>query len=178
MSQIFTSSSSSPSPPDVPTTFQTDSGNAVPAANILLLLADDTTDNNANGITTEGSGNTVTILLTNRFQGTGTAVGATTADLVTYDLGGSAAVYRFEFYVTGRDTVSGDGVGYSLMGSARTNGVAATVISTPFYDADEDASLTTAQIELTTSGNNVILRVTGVAGSTINYSAVGTYVKV
>ena len=41
-------------PPDVPTTFVTDSGNAVPVANILNVLGGE-------GIDTSGAGNTVTI---------------------------------------------------------------------------------------------------------------------
>lgn len=41
--------------PTVPTTFQTDNGPATPAANILNIFG-------LNGVTTEGSGNTVTII--------------------------------------------------------------------------------------------------------------------
>lgn len=164
--------------PSVATTFTTDSGNATPAANILNVLAADTIADNANGIQTTGSGNTVTIQLTNRLQGSGSVTGAITGDIITFALGGSAAVYRFEIYVTGRDVATGDGVGYSLMGSARTDGAAATLIGSPFQDNDEDASLTAALMNLVVSGNNVILQATGVAAQTINYSAVCTYVMI
>lgn len=54
MSQIFTSSFSSPPPPSVPTSFVTDSGIAVPVANILNVLGGIGTD-------TSGIGNTITI---------------------------------------------------------------------------------------------------------------------
>lgn len=164
--------------PSIPTNFVADSGSATPAANTLNILGNDTTADNANGISTSGSGSTITVLLTNRLQGTGSAVGAVTADLITFPLSASAAVYRFQFYVAGRDTTSGDGVGYTVFGSARTTGAAATIISTPFVDTDEDASLTTSDLTIVASGNSVILRATGVAGQTINYSAVGTYVVV
>jgi hypothetical protein len=52
------------------------------------------------------------------------------------------------------------------------------MVATPFIDNDEDASLITANIDLIASGNNVILRVSSAAGTTITYKAVGTYVVV
>jgi hypothetical protein len=178
VSQIFKSSSSGPSPPDVPTTFTTNSGNAVPAANILNVLGGSSTASNVNGITTTGSGNTLTVVLTNRLQGTGTSANGATSDLITFDLGGSAAVYRFKFEVTGRETTTGDGVGYTIFASAKTDGATATAIQTEFVDADEDASLNTANIDFITSGNDIILRFTGVALLTVDLSAFGTYVVV
>ncbi len=109
---------------------------------------------------------------------TGTITGAVTGDIITFNLGAVAAVYRFQFLATGRDTVSGDGVGYTIDASIRTDGAAATMIQTPFGDADEDASLSAASMDVIASGNTVILRGTGVAGRTINYSALGSFVKV
>lgn len=164
--------------PTVPTEFVTDDGSAVPAANILEILGDDTTENNVNGIATTGDGNTVTVLLTNRLQGTASVTGAVTGDIITFALAAVASVYRFEFKVAGRDTGTGDAAAYSVFASAKTNGAAATIIEVPFYDADEDASLSTAMMTVVASGNSIILRATGVAGQTINYSAVGEYVVV
>ena len=176
MSQIYVPGTGSS--PAVPTSFNTDSGTATPVANTLNILGNDTTDNDIDGITTTGSGSTVSVLLTNRLQGSGSTTGATTADLITIALGASAAVYRLEFKVSGRDTTSGDGVGYSVLTSIRTDGVTATVIQSPFIDTDEDASLTGANIDFIASGNNGILRVTGVALRTINYQSVGYYILV
>jgi len=55
MSQIFkTLTSGGPIPPIIPTSFQTDNGIAIPAANVLNVLG-------GNGASTSGSGNTVTV---------------------------------------------------------------------------------------------------------------------
>ena len=104
MSQIYGSTQSSPS---VPTSFVTDDGTAIPVANTLNLLARDTTDNDVDGIRTKADpsgGDDLYVELTNRVQGTATVVGATTGDIITFDLGASAAVYRFHLQVTARDT--------------------------------------------------------------------------
>lgn len=192
MSQVYKDLTSGPSPPAVPTSFTTDvrdntttgPGTAIPALNILQVLGRDTTQNNDNGIRTDAdpnNGNVLYVELTNRITGTGSTVGAVTADIITFDLGASTAVYRFNFLVSGRDTAGasvGQGVGYTIDGSARTSGVAATVISTPDIDADEDTAIMGSLISFIASGNNVIVRATGVAGETISFNAVGTYVVV
>lgn len=173
---------SGPVPPAVPTQFTANDGTiGIPVANNLNLLARDTTEDNDDGIQTTAdpnNGDNYYVELTNRLQGTASVTGAVTGDIITFALSASASVYRFEFKVTGRDTASGDGVGYSVFASVRTDGAAATVIESPFYDADEDNSLSTALIDVVASGNSIILQATGVAGQTINYSAVGYYVVV
>jgi len=167
--------------PSIATSFVTNNGTATPAANVLNVLGADTTANNVNGIQTSapGSASTVTVELTNRLQGTTTTVGAVTGDIITFALdSANPAVYRFEIMIAGRDTGTGDGVGYIIDGTARTDGAAATIIKTPDIGTDEDNSLLTAVAELVVSGNNVIVRVTGVTKQTINFSAIGTYVVV
>jgi hypothetical protein len=175
MSQVYLGTASTPS---VPTSFVTDSGTATPAANSLSLLGDDTTDNDVDGIRTVGSGSTLTVELTNRLYGTGTTVGATTADLITFDLGASAQVFVFKFSIVGRDTTSGDGVAYDLKGTLKTDGAAATIIDIPDINDDEDVSIIAASIAMVASGNNAIVRATGVAGCTISYAAKGEYIQV
>ncbi len=172
--------------PTVATSFTTDTGTAVPALNVLNVTAIDVTGDNVNGVQTRGGVSTVggatndlEVQLTNRLQGTVSVTGAVTGNLITFALSGStASVYRFSFTVSGIDTATGDGVGYTVDASARTDAATATIISTPNIDSDEDASLSAALIDVVASGNNVILQPTGIAVQTINYSAVGTYVVV
>ena len=170
------SSTYGPLPPDVPTSFVTDSGTAVPALNILNVLGNDSTANNANGISTTGSGNTVTVVLSNRLQGTVTTVGAVTGDAITFSLGATPGAYKFVFSIVGFNSATPAGAGYDIDAAARTTGAAATVISTPDGDEDEDAAFIAADWDIIASGNNIIVRMTGVAGLTINWSVVGYYV--
>lgn len=189
MSQIYKSLASGPVPPSVATQYNTQDGNAVPAANILIVSADDTTSNDNDGIRTVGGGNgtpptlanEVRIEFTNRLQGSQTSTNASNADIITFSLGASVAVYRFEFHVTGRSTAGaavGQGVGYTVFGSARTDGATATVIKTAFQDNDEDVPLEGATMSFISSGNTIILRAVGIGGETIVYNAVGYYVVI
>ena len=165
--------------PAIPTAFVTDSGTATPAANTLnivtgLPLATST----VNGIQTSASGSTVTIQLTNALYGSATLTGVGPTTLVTLPLN-AGSVYRIYFQVTGRDTTSGDGVGYDVWGSIKRVGSgAAVIIQSPFIDTDEDVTLNTGSINLIASGNNAVLQVTGVVGRTIAYNATGYYTVV
>ncbi len=181
MSQIYKTSTGSPLPPEVATSYVTDDGTSIASGNIENVKGVDSTENNANGVLTRANpnlSNNLQVILTNRLQGTATSTNASNADMVTFSLAATPTVYRFYFDATGRDTGSGDGVGYTLYGSARTDGASATIIATPFIDTDEDASLIGASINLLASANSIVLRGIGVAGRTVNFSAVGTYVQV
>jgi len=175
MSQASLGVSSSPS---VATSYVTDDGTAVPAANTLNVLGDDTTDDNINGIQTTGSGDTVTIELTNRFYGTTTTSGAVTSDIITFGLSATQAAYAVWFECIGIDDATGDTSRYTLRNTFKTDGAAASVVNTGFNDFDEDASLAASEAELLASGNNFILRVTGVAGVNMTWTAVGSYLRV
>jgi len=177
MSQAgIVSLSSSPLPPDVPTTFTTDDGVAVPVANNLNVLAQDTTENNNNGIQTTGSGATVTVEITNRLQGTGSTVGAVDTDIVTFDLGATPGTYTFDISVSGFESTTPASCGYQIFGTVRTDGVTATLVGTPDRISNEEAALTACQAALQVSANNAVIRVTGTAGLTVGFGTVATYV--
>jgi len=175
MSQFYVGVTAGSLPPSVPLSFTTDSGIATPVANNLNILADDTTNNNANGLTTSGAGNTVTVLLTNRLQGTGSTVDAATSDIITFSLGATPGTYAFEVRVAGFESTTPAGVGYSLFGTVRTTGAAGTVAGTVDRINNEEAALVLANATIVASGNNAVVQVTGVAGFTISWSVVGLY---
>jgi hypothetical protein len=182
VSQIYKSTSSGPVPPTVPTQFTADDATiAVPAGNNLNVLSRDTGQDNLNGIQTtadpNGSAN-LYIELTNRLTGTGTTIGASTVNLITFALDASPQAYLFNFEVVGFNSVTPAAAGFSTFTTVRTDGVTATVIDDTDSINHTDPVLTDVAVEMTSSGNTVILRATGVAGLTVNWSTVGLYVRV
>lgn len=180
MSQIIKPSSGGVLPPAVATSYVTDINSpAIPAGNVLNVIGGFVNTNNSNGIQTDGSApsNTVTIELTNRLRGTGTTVGAVTADLLTFSLGATPSTYVMDCNFVGFEASTPSGAGYSIFGSVRTTGAAASLVGTPDKINNEDPALIACNADLVVSANNAILRVTGTAGLTINWVVVATYVK-
>lgn len=150
-------------------------GGAVPGdgSDNLNLLGD---SNSALTVTGSIGTNTLTISSTNVLNGSGTTVGATTADIITFALGASAKTYKFRFELVSFESATPLGAGYQINGTVRTTGAAATVVSVPDGDDDEEGALAAADWNVIASGNSAVLRVTGVAGLTINWVAQGYYI--
>lgn len=115
-----------------------------------------------------------------KLVGTGTTVGATTADLITFPLGATPGTYIFDANFSSFDvtTPGGAGAGYSIFGSTRTTGATAFLVGTPDKINNEDTAVAAGTADLVVSANNAILRVTGVVGLTIHWKVVATYVGV
>lgn len=181
MSQFYQGVVAGSLPPTVPTTFVTDVNSpAVPAANTLNVIGGETTEDNVNGIQTDGSSgsDTLTIQLTNRLTGSATTVGAASADVITFSLGATPGVYTFFCNIAGFDSATPSGAGFSIAASARTTGAAAVLLDSQAIDTFDEASTTPSSASLVVSGNNAIFRIVGTAGLTINWNAVGEYVFV
>lgn len=171
------STSGGPPPPIVATTYVTDVNSpAIPAANILNVLGNDTTANNDNGIRTDGSSssNTLTVQLTNRVQGSTNTVGAVTSPMITFTPT-VIGTYAFEFRVAAYNETSLLGAGYSIFGSIRYDGVNSNLCGTPDKVINEEGAMSSANVTFTVSGANAILNGVGYAAQDINWTAVGLY---
>ena len=186
MSQYYSNNSSSTPPPSVPTEFDTQSGNAVPASNVLIIDAFDTSQNNNNGITTKGgvaagdppgtgATNEVSIYLTNRLTGSVTTADATLTTIITLPMGATPGTYHVYGDAQAFNTTTPASGAYSFSGGFRTDGVTASELGVELHDEFEDATLVSADIFVSASGNNIILSVQGVAGLNINWNSLMEY---
>lgn len=106
------------------------------------------------------------------FSGSGTTVGAVTADIITISLAATPATWNLEASVSAFESSTPAGAAYQLFTGARTNGAAATAIGSVDQVVNEDAALVTGNATIVISGNSAILRVTGVAGLTIQWQGI------
>ncbi len=173
------SSGSGPVPPTVATSYVTDNGTtAIPALNVLNVNGGSVTTDNVNGIATRANPDLSKFLeidLTNRLTGSGTSINGSTVTLIDFPLIDNQS-YRFTFDVIGRDTTSGDTYGYKFFATVKRIAGVSSIVDTPFDDSDEDNIA--ASLAIVISVNDVHVDATGVAGTTIIYKAVGTYVVV
>ena len=180
MSEFHIISTSAPPPPPVPTQFNTQNGNAVPAANILIINGFDSTENNDNGIISKGgvlgtgTANEVDIVITNRLQGTATTVGVSTTPIITFNPT-VIGTYSIEARVCAYNTTSSLGAGYSMFAAIRFDGVNSNLCGTPDRIVNEEGAMSSANCTITVSGGSVFVNGVGYAAQTINWSAVGLY---
>lgn len=154
-----------------------DSGGPVPpTANNINILADDSTINNANGITVIGSPgtSTLTVTTTNRLQGTVTTVGLQTLPMITFTPT-VIGTYAIECRVAAYNTTSSLGAGYSIFGTARFDGANSNLCGTADKIVNEEGTMSDANVTFTVSGANILINAVGYAAQTINWSAVGLY---
>lgn len=171
-------------PANVPQAFATPNGTAIPVAHVLNVESNTYIDpsniqDNDYGLDTyvdpDGSNN-LYFVLTNRQVATGQVTGAVTEDIFTQDLGGAAGVYNFQVYVAGYEITTPAGCAFTIFGSVRTTGAAATIIVQQDIISDKETALLASEFFLVVSGNNIIGRATGVTGLTINYKILANYI--
>ncbi len=180
MSQIYKAVTAGSLPPTVPTSFVTDINSpAIPAANILNEIGGAVSTNNNNGIQTDGSSgsNTLTVQLTNRISGSVTTTNATPTTIASFSLGASTAVFTFDIQIVCFNATDVNGDGYFISGSARTDGITATLCGTPDKIVNEEVA-DTADANMTVSGNNVLIVATGIVGKTHRWRVLATYIEV
>lgn len=188
MSQIIVSVAGGS--PVVPTNIATQDGNAIPAANVLIIDAFDSTEDDADGITTKGgaaagdppgtgAGNEVSIYLTNRITGTAITTDAATPQTVySFSLGATPATYMFDIKIIAYNVTDILSAGYSSTSVIKTTGAVGSEINADPGLIAEEGTMSGVVVQNQITGNNIEVIVTGLAGKTINWEALTTYFKV
>jgi hypothetical protein len=177
------STSGGPPPPTVATSYVTQNGTAVPAANILIVNAFDSTENNDNGIITKGgvvgtgTANEVDVIITNRVTGSITTIDAAQTAMLAFTFP-TLGVYTFDVNIACFNTTDVLGSGFSIFFGVRSTGAAATLLNLEDKIINPEVGNTACDVSVGTLGNSVIIFASGIAGKTINWNAVGTYVFV
>lgn len=149
--------------------------------NITSVTASDTNENDDDGIRAVTVGTDVDVQLTNRVQGSAsTTVAGGTADITvaSFDAAPFSAVpgtYTFSFIVAAYNASTPGGVTANLFGGVLSDGTTPTLIGQDEF-ADE-LSLPGATATLAISGNDLVIRVTGVVGAAITWNMIGYYVR-
>jgi len=180
MSQFFQGVTAGSLPPVVPTSFVTDDGTAIPAANILNVNGVDSRENNANGIITRANpdlSDNLEVIITNRLQGTATTTDATSVAIITFTPT-VVGTYTIETRIAAYNTTLSTGAGYSLFGTARFDGVNSNLCGTADRIVNEEAGMENVSTTFSVSGANILINAVGLVGSTINWSAVSLYTYV
>jgi hypothetical protein len=176
MSQVSKQGGGTPIPP-VATTYVTDvSTPAVPAANILNVYGGSSSDDDINGIWTDGSSgsNTLTIELTNRISGTAQTIGATSATVFSFVLPVDGN-YAFDVNLSAWDTIGKTGAAFKVFAGIKRVAGVASLLNPQDGFVNQEASMVGCQAGLSAVAGTMNLDVTGLAGKTINWVAVGTY---
>lgn len=184
MSQITkVLTSGGPIPPIIPTQFNTQNGNAVPAANILLVNGFDSIENNNNGIITKGGvvgtglSNEVDVVITNRIVVTTTTANATpiTSNILTPTV---STGITFTVAVTGYNSTGNAITGGEIVGVATCSslGVVLVVGTNDTFD-EASASLVSADWKVITDGTQLQMEFTGVAATNISWTALFQYIQ-
>lgn len=166
-------------------TVTTQDGVAVPIANNIIISADDTTDNDTDGIRTVGGGNgnpataanEVRIELTNRITGTAqTTDNTTVTNLITpFDVGASPATYLMFVRIAVFNVTDNISASYASYRTVRATGAAALSISGVTAFNQEEGAMFNLLITNGVAGNTATLTAVGLAGKTINYTTLIEY---
>jgi hypothetical protein len=152
---------------------------------VLIVNADDSTENNDNGIITKGgvvgtgTSNEVDIILTNRITGTATTTDdATPQTLTSFSAGATPGTYLLEIKIVAFNDTDDLSAGYSSTSVIRATGAAAIEISADPGIISEELTMTGVVVQNQITGNNIETIVTGLAGKTIRWFSLINYIKV
>jgi hypothetical protein len=170
----------------------TQSGNATPISDVIILNGYDTTENNVFGIETKGNTNggnppgtgttnETDVYLTNRFHGSGTTTDATPTTISTCPMTTNPATFQFVVNLVAYDVTDNSSLATVATLSFRTTGGVPVLLSNDDFVTQEDAAgafPAATAINFNGSSTQFSVIVTGVAGKTIKWLCHGTYTVV
>lgn len=172
MSQQQTFGTGGGTPPLTQVQFVTQDGTVTSVGGIINVVGGSSVIDDPNGIRVianpDGSNNEV-IELTNRAIDTVTTTDVTPTTIYSLPMPTDPGLYSIQGYFGGFIPATVDGGSYFFDSSLKTDGTTATEIGTNYTTTLEDMAMANADINVTTSGNNVIFEVIGVAATTINW---------
>lgn len=178
MSQAGANNSSSPTPGGT-LILEADSSVQVSpnGSDIIFVEGLQSQVNNDAGIETDGNAGASEfyVILTNRATSTVNTANATPTTLQTFALGATPGTYFITAVVGAYNTTDTAGASYEIKGAFRTDGATATQISFSVVNSFEEAAMVAADAVFTTSANNVIVQVTGIAAKTIHWDSLLTF---
>ncbi len=124
----------------------------------------------------DGVSGNPTISTTNGGAGTGQTIGAVTDDLITIDLGAAPGTFTISASVAAFETSTPAGAGYRLTAMVRTTGATGALIGAVTQIIQEEAALAAGTATIVVAGNTAIIRSTGTAALTVEWSATSEYV--
>lgn len=143
----------------------------------INIIGQESIDNNLEGLNTRGNAinNTLFVQLTNRIQGFVTTADDTPTTLINYHLGNLPGVYSFEGNIEAFDKTNTEGAVYHISASVRTTGAAAMMIGPAFQNVFEEATIADSLISVSVAANALILDVTGIAATNIDWRGLINY---
>lgn len=135
------------------------------AFNINLVSGD--------GLTVTGipAANTLGITLDGYTIASAQTIGAASEDIITIPMGAVPGTMFVEVKCIGFESTTPVGCGYNVLAAFRTTGAAASVIGVIDKYVAEEVALIGGDIDVLASGNDIVVRVFGVIGLTIDWKA-------
>lgn len=179
MSNAYLLTSSNNLPPDVPTSFVTDDGTAIPAANVLNVNGIDSIENNQNGIFTRANpdlSDNLEVVLSNRISTTTTTSdGAGQTQTITLITPTNATALNFEANFIAYDAINDEAGGGDQQGISRKSAGTAVIVNVSDSFDQADPGLAAIDWNIIATAGDLQAQVVGVAGRTLTWTITFTY---
>ncbi len=168
MSQIFKQAAAVPPVVSGIQTLQGNSGGPVPPDVALNLFVIGNT-----GIDVVGDPLTNTLSIINPYfaRDSVTTINANPTTCLTLNMGLLPGVFTVKGSLSAYDVTDDKGAGYFFEACFRTDGAIATVIGVQYGDIFEEPAMVTADFNIVSIGNNIVVQVIGIAATTIDWVA-------